>query len=57
MSSVRITVSSPLGDVDVTQETPSRFRASLFEDQAQIQKLLKAATARVYGAYGIEETK
>ncbi|MDV6277255.1 hypothetical protein R3Q06_27545 [Rhodococcus erythropolis] len=53
MSTVRIYVTSPLGDIEVSQEDPTRYGSS--SNREQINALLERAAHMVRTVYEIQE--
>jgi hypothetical protein len=51
MSAVSVTVSSPLGEVSLTQDCPDRYGAGVSGHQQTIQELLTIASTRVLNSY------
>lgn len=57
MTTVRITVTSPLGDVEVEQSRSDRFASVGDQARATIAILLRTAELRVRAAYAIERSE
>ncbi|MBQ9051725.1 hypothetical protein [Rhodococcus sp. (in: high G+C Gram-positive bacteria)] len=55
MSTVRIYVTSPLGDIEVSQEGPTRYGCGSSSNREQINALLERAAHMVRTVYEIQE--